>query len=66
MNTLYINTNEQTIKQIAIYNTFGQLIKTVTPTNSNMCINLSGYSVGNYIVRVVTDKNVYSEKVLVK
>ncbi len=62
-NTITIKTNE-TIKNIAIYNTMGQLIKTVEPTK--MTVNMNGYSTGNYIVKVVTDKNVYSEKVLVK
>lgn len=64
-NNIYVNTNEQ-IKQISVYNAMGQLIKTVNNVNGLQKINMNGNATGYYIVRVVSDKNVYSEKVLIK
>ncbi len=64
-NTIYINSNE-TISQIAIYNTLGQLIKTFENKSGSISVNMDGNPTAYYIVRVVTSKNVYSEKVLVK
>ncbi|NVN94312.1 MAG: T9SS type A sorting domain-containing protein [Bacteroidetes bacterium] len=63
--SIYVNSNE-TIKQIAIYNTLGQLIKTVANTNGKAIVNMKENAVGYYVVRVITNKNVYSEKVLIK
>ena len=63
--SIYINSNE-TIKQIAIYNTLGQLIKTVENINGKTIVNMKENATGYYLVRVVTNKNVYSEKVLIK
>jgi hypothetical protein len=63
--SIYINSNE-TIKQIAIYNTLGQLIKTVATTNGMTVVNMKENAAGYYLVKVVTNKNVYSEKVLIK
>ena len=64
-NSIYINSNE-TVQQINIYNTLGQLIKTVDKSNNNTVISMKEYAAAYYIVRVVTIKNVYSEKVFVK
>ncbi|MFZ4400638.1 MAG: GEVED domain-containing protein [Bacteroidales bacterium] len=64
-NSIYINSNES-IKSIAIYNTLGQLIKTVANTSGTITVNMKDNAMGYYIVKVVTTKNVYSEKVLVK
>jgi hypothetical protein len=64
-NNIYVNANEQ-IKQIAVYNTMGQLIKTTNNVNGLQKISMNGHATGYYIVKVITDKNVYSEKVLVK
>ena len=64
-NNIYINASEQ-IKQINVYNTLGQLVKTLNNVNGLQKINMNGNSTGYYIVRVVSDKNVYSEKVFVK
>ncbi|MFZ4401340.1 MAG: fibronectin type III domain-containing protein [Bacteroidales bacterium] len=63
--TIYINSNES-IKEIAIYNTLGQLIKTVANTSGTISIEMGENAMAYYIVRVVTTKNVYSEKVLVR
>jgi len=64
-NSIYVNSNE-TIQQIAIYNTLGQLIKTIENKNGSIVVDMNGNPSAYYIVRVVTSKNVYSEKVLVK
>jgi hypothetical protein len=64
-NNIYVNANEQ-IKQIAVYNTMGQLIETTNNVNGLQKISMNGHATGYYIVKVITDKNVYSEKVLVK
>ena len=63
-NSIYINSDE-TVQQISIYNTLGQLIKTVENTNGKTIVNMKNYAASYYIVRVVTTKNVYSEKVFV-
>lgn len=64
-NSIYVNANEQ-IKQISVYNAMGQLVKTLNNVNGLQKINMNGNATGYYIVRVVSDKNVYSEKVLIK
>ena len=64
-NTITINSNEN-MKEIAIYNTLGQLIKTIGTSNGTVKVDMNGNPMGYYIVKVITDKNVYSEKVLVK
>lgn len=64
-NNIYVNTNGQ-IKQICVYNAMGQLVNTLSNVNGLQKINMNGNATGYYIVRVVSDKNVYSEKVLVK
>jgi len=64
-NTIYVNSNE-TIKQIAIYNTLGQLIKTLENKTGLVTVNMKEYAAAYYVVRVVTTKNVYSEKLMLK
>ncbi|NVN96029.1 MAG: T9SS type A sorting domain-containing protein [Bacteroidetes bacterium] len=63
--TIYINSNE-TIKQIAIYNTMGQLIKNVENSTGSIIISMNDNTSGYYIVRVICKNNVYSEKVFIK
>ncbi len=64
-NSIYINSDES-VKQISIYNTLGQLIETVENTYGKTIVNMKNYAASYYIVRVVTTKNVYSEKVFLK
>ncbi len=64
-NTIYINSSEN-IQQIAVYNTLGQLIKTFENTKGKVTIDMSRYTTGYYFVKLVTSKNVYSQKVIVK
>ncbi len=54
------------IKQVSIYNTIGQLIYNVNNPQGSFKYSLNGNSTGYYIVKVITDKNVNSEKVFVK
>jgi hypothetical protein len=63
-NIVYINSKEN-VKQIKVYNTVGQLIKTVSNVNGLQIISLSGNATGYYIIKVITDKNVYLGKVLI-
>ncbi len=63
--SIYVNSNES-IQQISVYNTLGQLIKNIENSNGNIKINMEGNTSGYYIVKVVTAKNIYSEKVMIK
>lgn len=62
---IYINSNES-IKQISVYNTLGQLIKTIENSNGEAIITLNKNTSGYYIVRVVSNNNVYSKKVFIR
>jgi hypothetical protein len=64
-NDIYVNSTDA-IKQVSIYNTIGQLIYTVNNPQGSFKYSLNGNSTGYYIVKVITDKNVNSEKVFVK
>ncbi|MFZ4725321.1 MAG: T9SS type A sorting domain-containing protein [Paludibacter sp.] len=65
-NNIYINSNEN-ILQIAVYNTIGQLIKTIeNANNGNIVVNMADKTTAYYIVRVITGKNTYSAKVLIR
>ncbi|MFZ4399675.1 MAG: T9SS type A sorting domain-containing protein [Bacteroidales bacterium] len=64
-NRICVNSNEE-VQQICIYNTVGQLLKTIEKTNSNTVISMKEFAAAYYIVKVITAKNVYAEKVLVK
>jgi len=64
-NTIFVAANEN-IQKITIYNTLGQLIKTLENKTAKIAVDMNGNASGYYIVKVVTNKNVYSEKVLIK
>jgi len=64
-NNIYINSNEA-IQKIAIYNTLGQLIKTIENTGGNIIIPMHGNPKACYIVRVISNNNVYSEKLFIQ
>jgi hypothetical protein len=64
-NILYVNSTEK-VKQVSIYNTIGQLIYSSDNTAGSFKYNLNGNKIGYYIVKVITEKNVSSEKVFVK
>lgn len=64
---IFVDCSETTVKQIAIYNTIGQVVYTVNNPVGMFKHTLNGdNTTGYYIVRVITDKNVNSEKVFVK
>ncbi|MFZ4400211.1 MAG: T9SS type A sorting domain-containing protein [Bacteroidales bacterium] len=60
---IYINSNES-IKEITIYNTLGQLVKRYENFNGNVIIPMCTYKFGYYIVKMLTDQKVYTEKLL--
>ncbi|MFZ4398657.1 MAG: BACON domain-containing protein [Bacteroidales bacterium] len=62
-NNIYINSNE-IVQQISIYNTLGQLLKTIEKTNNDTIISMKDYSAAYYIIKVQTTKNVYTKKLL--
>ncbi|MFZ4399435.1 MAG: T9SS type A sorting domain-containing protein [Bacteroidales bacterium] len=64
-NKIYINSNES-IQQINIFNSLGQLVKSIGKTNGKAIISMKEYASAYYIVKVVTEKNAYTEKVFVK
>jgi len=64
-NNININSNEN-VKLICIYNIMGELIKTIENTNNSLQFNLFENTPGYYIVKVITAKNVYSEKIIIR
>ena len=62
---IYVNSME-TIQQILIYTTAAQLIHTVVSQDKLQKISMKAYPKGCYIVKVITDQNIYLEKVLIK
>ncbi|MCX6231694.1 MAG: endonuclease [Bacteroidetes bacterium] len=64
-NSIYINGSEN-IMQIAVYNLLGQQIKTISNVNGMQSIGMKGNASAYYIVKVITDHNVYTEKVWLK
>ncbi len=61
---IYINTTE-TIKEITVYNLLGQQIKKIVSCQNRIKFNIENAST-YYIIKVVTDKNVYSQKVFIE
>lgn len=51
-----------TVKQIAIYNLLGQLVKSAAEAQSN--IDVSGLNSGTYLVEIVSDKGKSSKKLI--
>ena len=64
-NEIYVS-SANAIRQISIYNTLGQLIHTANNPQGLFKYSLNNNSTNYYIVKVITDKNVNSEKVFVK
>jgi len=63
---VYINTNDN-VKEISIYNIMGQEILKKSEPNKQTLYKLTvDNATGNYIVKVLTDKGVYTEKVFIK
>ena len=66
-NELYIlNESTETIKEVAVFNILGQEIsRTQVPEQSTYKFNLYEPA-GYYVAKVLTNKNVYSEKIFIK
>jgi hypothetical protein len=60
-----INESEQLIKEIQVYDVMGNLITKKATVNTARTRLFVSDEVGYYIVKVITDKAVYSEKVLI-
>ena len=62
---VYITTQGEKINSFLLYNINGQLIlKSEKLKTTNEKINLSAFSKGVYIIKIITNKNVYSRKVV--
>ncbi len=60
-----INDSEQLIKEIHVYDISGNLITSKSTVNNARTRIFVSDEVGYYVVKVITDKAVYSEKVLI-
>lgn len=56
----------QTVKQVCIYNTLGSMIIMNQNVTGLMKINMNNYPTGYYFVKIITDNDVYTQKVLLK
>lgn len=66
-NNLYVLSDiEETINEIVIYNILGSEITHVNNVSRSINKLMINAASGYYVVRVLTDKNVYSEKVFIK
>jgi hypothetical protein len=52
--------------EITIYNTLGQVIETVNSINSYQQIDMSTFENGTYIVKIVTEGNVITKKIVLE
>jgi len=64
--TYVLNKSDEIIKEITIYNMLGQEVLNVKVPAQNMHTLEVNVQTGYYAVRVLTDKNLYSEKVFIK
>lgn len=65
VNTFYIKTENETIKTVQIYNLSGKIISLKNYNSSFVEVNISSYNeVSIYLVKILTDKNCYTEKLI--
>lgn len=62
-NTVYIRGK---VDQVMVYNILGQVVKSVNSTEDYSSIDLNGQAPGSYVVKVVVNNQVYTEKVVIK
>lgn len=63
---VYITSKGEMINSYSLYNTNGQLLlKSEKLKTKREKLNLSNFSKGVYMIKIITDKNVYSKKVIV-
>jgi pectate lyase len=63
-NQLYIDTSDQKIENVAIYNLTGALVKMVSYATES--IDVSDLKTGNYIVKITTDQNIFTHSMIKK
>ena len=72
LNTIYsIDKNifisfSQTVKQVCIYNTLGSMILMDHDVTGLKKFDMNTYPNGYYFVKIITDNDVYTQKVLLK
>jgi len=64
-NLYVVTTAGEVIKNISVYNVLGQEIANYACNNSDVQKLAVNFSSANYIVRIITDKHVYSHKVYI-
>jgi len=57
---------QEEITKLSIYNQIGQMVKTITPNQTNVSINLENLATGIYIVKIEADDKVSSKRVIKK
>ena len=63
---VYITTQGEKINSLSLYNINGQLLlKNENLKTTSEKINLSAFSKGVYVIKIITNKNVYSKKIIV-
>ncbi|MBR4135730.1 MAG: T9SS type A sorting domain-containing protein [Bacteroidales bacterium] len=62
--TCHLSTNGTLIKTVAMYDTFGKLVGTMSVNDTETTLDLSGYATGLYHVRIVTTDGVVTTKVM--
>jgi len=56
----------QTVKQVCIYNTLGSMILMERNVTGLEKFDMNTYPIGNYFVKIITDDDVYTQKVLLR
>ena len=64
--TNYIYVNTEINAQIEIFNIDGQLVKSINISSSKEPINIQDLTAGNYLVRITTEKEVLSSRLIKK
>ncbi len=62
-NTVYIRGK---VNQVMVYNMLGQMVKSANSTEEYSSIDMNGQAPGSYVVKVVVNNQVYTEKVVIK
>lgn len=64
---LNIQVNQEKILSVEVYNSLGGLVQNVKGIDSNeLSLDLSQYDSGMYILKIVTQENIYNEQVKIK
>ena len=64
-NAYVVNTSDERIKEVVIYDLMGQqVLRKTVPSQNTLKLYVSDQT-GYYVVRVLTDKKVHTEKILI-